>query len=403
MKGKQLRQRIDFTLILAVTALVGFSIIMIGSAGGRTFDLLHITLGPSMKRQLLGFALGLVFATVLMLVSRELLNFLTIPIYFFMLLLLLIVLLIGIGSGAEGEEEGVHRWIQLIGGFTLQPSEFAKFFIIIVLARFCDVRSDRINRFGVLLAFGAILVLPFYLVLKEPDLSTSIILIAIGAAILFTAGLNWKYILAAFLIAGIGIYVILADAYNPDGPRILSEYQAMRIWAFITPEKYAENYAYQTLRSQYAISSVGLTGVGLFNSSGLIPVPMTDFIFAILGEELGFIGCSIMMGIMTLIVGHIIRISTMVRDTYGKLICVGVATWIATQSFIHIGVNTAVLPNTGIPLPFMSYGPSSLVAIMGGIGLVLHVYYHHKMQEELRRSPNTETGGTQLEHRFGSY
>ena len=123
MKGKQLRQRIDFTLILAVTALVGFSIIMIGSAGGRTFDLLHITLGPSMKRQLLGFALGLVFATVLMLVSRELLNFLTIPIYFFMLLLLLIVLLIGIGSGAEGEEEGVHRWIQLIGGFTLQPSE----------------------------------------------------------------------------------------------------------------------------------------------------------------------------------------------------------------------------------------------------------------------------------------
>ena len=196
----------------------------------------------------------------------------------------------------------------------------------------------------------------------------------IGTAILFVSGLDWKYILGAVTVVGLLVVIVLADAYSPNGPHLLTDYQATRIWAFFDPESYAQDYAYQTLRSQYAISSGGLEGVGLFNSSGLVPVPMTDFLFGILGEELGFIGCSCMLGLLVILIGRILWIAKKSDTMYGKLICVGVATWIAMQSFIHIGVTTAVLPNTGLPLPFMSYGLSSLVSNMAAIGLVMHVY-----------------------------
>ncbi len=241
----------------------------------------------------------------------------------------------------------------------MQPSEFAKFFLILVLARFCETHSERINYFPNLILYAMIVGVPLLLILREPDLSTTIVVFSIAAVILFASGLDWKYIVLALVIGGAAIYIILSDAYNPTGPRILSEYQATRIWAFFEPEKYAQNYAYQTLKSQYAISSGGLTGVGLSNSSGMIPVPMTDFIFGILGEELGFIGCSIYFMLLAFIVWRILYIGMHAKDLYGRLVCAGVGTWIALQSAIHIGVNTAILPNTGIPLPLISSGGST--------------------------------------------
>jgi rod shape determining protein RodA len=374
MSEKRILNKIDFTLLSVVLLTVLFGIIMIGSAGGWELDPEHFSIGPIMTRQLLGLCLGLLVTFVILFMNRELLKFLSVPAYLGMLFLLILVLLVGVGTTDAGEEKDVRRWLPFIGGFNLQPSEFAKFFLIVSLSRFCDLRNETINKPSTLVIYAALLAIPVYLVMKEPDLSTSLVMLCIGAAILFCAGLDWRYIITALLVVAIALYVILNDAYSPDGPKILTDYQATRIWSFFDPESYSQDYAYQTLRSKYAISSGGLMGLGLFNGNDLIPVPMTDFLFGILGEELGFLGGSCMFGLLTIMICRILWIASKAEDTFGKLLCVGVATWIAMQSFIHIGVTTAVLPNTGIPLPFMSYGLSSLVSNMAGIGLVMHVY-----------------------------
>lgn len=374
MKERRILSRIDFTLLSLVLLMTLMGIVMIGSAGGWEPDLERFSIGPIMTRQLMGLVLGLIIAFVVLFMSRELLKFLSVPAYLGMIGLLVLVLLIGVGTSDAGEEADVRRWIPFIGGFNLQPSEFAKFFMIVALARFCDLRAESIGKFSTLVIYAILLAVPVFLVIKEPDLSTSMVMVCIGAAMIFVSGLDWRYIAAALLVIAIVLYVLLTDAYNPEGPKILNYYQATRIWAFFDPESYAQSYAYQTLRSKYAISSGGLQGLGLFNGSGLVPVPMTDFLFGILGEELGFVGCSVMFILLILLVGRILWIGLKAEDLYGKLLCVGVATWIAMQSFIHIGVTTAMLPNTGIPLPFMSYGLSSLISNMAGIGLVMNVY-----------------------------
>lgn len=374
MSEKHILNKIDFTLLTVVVLMVLFGIVMIGSAGGWELNPEHFSIGPIMTRQLFGFCVGLAVMVILVYMSRELLKFLAAPAYLGMLFLLVLVLLIGIGTADDGETRDVRRWLPFIGGFNLQPSEFAKFLLIVSLARFCDLRSEQINRPLTLLIYLTLMAVPVFLVIKEPDLSTSVVLLCIAAALLFTSGLNWKYILAAVVVLAIVVFVVLSDAYNPEGPKFLTDYQASRIWAFFDPESYSQTVAYQTLRSKYAISSGGLRGTGLFNNSGLVPVPMTDFLFGILGEELGFIGCSCMFALLIILISRILWIASRAEELYGKLICVGVATWIAMQSFIHIGVTTAVLPNTGLPLPFMSYGLSSLVSNMAGIGLVMHVY-----------------------------
>ncbi len=374
MSEKRFLSKIDFTLLSVVVLMVIFGVVMIGSAGGWEVNTEHFSIGPIMTRQLLGFVLGLIIALVITFMSRELLRFLSVPAYIGMLSLLVLVLLIGTGTGDTGETTDVRRWLPLFGGFNIQPSEFSKFLMIVALARFCDLRAENMNKPFTLLLYLALMGIPVLLVMMEPDLSTSVVMLCIGAAILFVSGLDWKYILVAVAVVGLMVVIVLADAYAPNGPKLLNDYQATRIWAFFDPQSYAQDYAYQTLRSQYAISSGGLQGVGLFNSSGLVPVPMTDFLFGILGEELGFIGCSCMLGLLIILIGRILWIAKKSDELYGKLICIGVATWIAMQSFIHIGVTTAVLPNTGLPLPFMSYGLSSLVSNMAAIGLVMHVY-----------------------------
>ena len=374
MSEKRFLSKIDFTLLSVVVIMVLFGVVMIGSAGGWEIDTEHFSIGPIMTRQLIGFFVGLVIALVITFMSRELLRFLSVPAYIGMLFLLVLVLIIGTGTSESGETMDVRRWLPFIGGFNIQPSEFSKFLMIMALSHFCDLRAENMNKPLTLLAYLVLMGIPVLLVMMEPALSTSIVLLCIGTAILFVSGLDWKYILGAVTVVGLLVVIVLADAYSPNGPQLLTDYQATRIWAFFDPESYAQDYAYQTLRSQYAISSGGLEGVGLFNSSGLVPVPMTDFLFGILGEELGFIGCSCMLGLLVILIGRILWIAKKSDTTYGKLICVGVATWIAMQSFIHIGVTTAVLPNTGLPLPFMSYGLSSLVSNMAAIGLVMHVY-----------------------------
>ncbi len=220
--------------------------------------------------------------------------------------------------------------------------------------------------------------IPWFMVENQPDLSTSIVIAVIFLSLLFLGGLSYKIILGVLAVvipaAALFIYLIL----QPD-QKILEDYQWIRIMSWLQPEKYAEN-VFQQKNSIMAIGSGQLWGKGLNNDTvfsvkngNFIPEPQTDFIFAVAGEELGFVGSAIILALLLLIVIECILMGRRAKDLSGQLICGGVAVWIGFQTFVNICVVTGMMPNTGLTLPFVSYGLTSLVSLFIGIGLVLNV------------------------------
>ncbi len=371
MFSKNNLRNIDFTTLLLMSAIVGIGVVMIGSAHGWSLDTANFTLDPLMARQVLGYGIGLVMIFLILLLNYEVLRYFVIPLFLGVLLLLVLVLFIGVGSEADGDN--VRRWIELFGGFNLQPSEFGKIALILLMAWYLNLYQDRVNNFLILLILGAVVGLPVLLVYKEPDLSTTVVYIAIIFFLLFNAKLSYRYIIPIVALGVLFVVFVYYDALS-GSPVFLGEYQALRILAWKNPEQYALSEAYQTIRSTNAIGSGGLFGVGLFHNSGTVPVATTDFIFCIIGEELGFVGALGVILLLLLLFFRILWIARKATDLFGRLLCIGVAASIGVQSAIHIGVCTGAIPNTGIPLPFVSYGLSSLVSSMAGIGLVLKVF-----------------------------
>lgn len=364
----------DGLVLLLVTILVFFGTVMIGSANGWVYDSEHFSLDSLMIKQLIGYVLGLVAIMLIMLCDYSFLKMVAIPAYGAVLILLVLVL--QFGTGAD-ENDNVSRWLPLFGDFNIQPSELCKISLALMLGWFFDKFQDRIQRISILLIAALIILVPLVLVYKEPDLSTSLVILAIAGATLFSAKLSWRYIIPGLILVSVLVIVVYYDAISPT-PQFLGDYQVDRILAWLHPEEYALTTAYQTIQSRTAIGSGALYGVGIFHNSGMVPVPTTDFIFGIIGEELGFIGCSIVILLFLALALRILWIAAHTEDLFGKLICIGIATMIAFQSAIHMGVSTAVLPNTGLPLPFVSYGLSSLTANMIGIGLVLRINAENK-------------------------
>ena len=371
---------LDWPVFLLVTALVFFGTIMIGSANGWVYNREAFSLDGLMIKQLIGYSLGLIVIAFIMICDYSFLKTMAIPAYIFVLLLLILVLKYGVGAE---ENDNVSRWLPIFGDINIQPSELCKISLTLMLAWLLDRYQNQINRFSVLVSVFFIAVFPLILVFKEPDLSTSMVIVAIIAAAIFSAGLSWKYIIPSIIVAITLVVVVYFDAIS-DSPSILGEYQVDRILAWLYPEKYALTTAYQTIQSRTAIGSGALYGAGIFQNSGMVPVPTTDFIFGIIGEELGFIGASIVILLFLSLSLRILWIAAHTEDVFGKIICTGIAIMIAFQSAIHMGVSTALLPNTGLPLPFVSYGLSSLTANMMGIGLVLRINAENK-KNRLRR------------------
>lgn len=371
---------LDVPVFLLVTMLVLFGTVMIGSANGWVYHSENFTLDSLMVKQLLGYALGLVAVALIMICDYSFLKAIAIPAYLVVLILLLLVLKFGVGAD---ENDDVSRWLPIIGDINIQPSELCKISLALMLAWFLEKFQLHINRITVVVGALIIALIPLALVFKEPDLSTSLVLLAIVAATMFSARIGWRYILPGVILAATLVTVVYLDAISPT-PHLLGEYQVNRILAWLHPEDYALTTAYQTIQSRTAIGSGGLYGQGLFHNSGMVPVPTTDFIFGIIGEELGFIGSSVVILLFLVLSLRILWIAAHAEDLFGKLVCVGIATMIAFQSAIHMGVSTAVLPNTGLPLPFVSYGLSSLTANMVGIGLVLRINAENK-KNKLRR------------------
>ena len=327
-----------------------------------------------MGRQMLGVLLGIGAMIVISLIDYKwVLNFYW-PMYFLNLILLAAIWIPGLGV----ESNGARRWLNL-GITQLQPSDLTKILMILFFARFLSDRERSINNPKVILQ-GIALILPsLVMIYKQPNLSTTICVAALFCALLFLAGLSYKFVGTMLAVTVPTVVIFLAIAVQPNQP-FLHDYQQERILAWLEPEKYADDESYQQLNSVMAIGSGQLSGKGYDNddttsvkNGNYVPEPQTDFICAIMGEELGFVGCCVVIFLLLLIVIECIMVGLKAKDTGGRIICGGVAALIGIQSFINISVATLILPNTGLSLPFVSYGLTSVVCFFMGIGFVLNV------------------------------
>ena len=350
-----------FSLIILVVAISILGVLAVGSAK------------PAYQsKQILGLGIGLVVMVIISLIDYVwILNFYWL-IYLFSIVILAVVLVFGT------EVNGATRWIDL-GFTTFQPSELAKILLILFFAKFIMEHEEDISDKFTIIKYAILAGIPLVLIVSEPNLSTTICTAAVICILIYIGGLSYKFIGTVLVVLVPVAIIFLSIVVQPNQP-LLKDYQQKRILAFLEPEKYASDEAYQQKNSVMAIGSGQLTGKGLNNNTttsvkngNFISEPQTDFIFAIVGEELGFIGSCIVIALLLLIVIQCILIGTRSQDLAGKIICCGVGSLIGVQSFINIGVATQLLPNTGVPLPFVSYGLTSLVSLFMGIGFVLNV------------------------------
>ena len=352
-----------FRLIAYVVILCIIGVMVVGSAK------------PSVQnKQIVGLIGGLIAMVIISLIDYNTILKFRRPIYLLAVVLLAVIFIPGVGDNTGG----ATRWIQVTSSFKFQPSEFCKILLIVFFAGFFMKYQDQLNTWKTL-AFSLILAgIPLLLIVKEPDLSTTIATTMIFITLLFVAGLSYK-IVVGVLAVSIPSAVILFTLLIQDKLPFIKSYQVTRVMAWLYPDDYPAD-AYQQQNSIMAIGSGQLWGKGLNNTDAtsvkngnFIPEPQTDFIFAVAGEELGFIGTVIIIILLLFITIECILIARKAKDTAGKMICCGYAALVGFQSLVNIGVASGVLPNTGLPLPFVSYGLTSLLSLYIGVGLVLNV------------------------------
>ena len=351
-----------FRLIIEVMMLNIFGIIVIGSANPAY-----------QKTQIFGMLLGLGVMVVTSVIDYEYFMKLSWVIYGFTVFILALIMLPIFGD----DSKGAQRWIR-IGGFRFQPSELAKILLILFFAYFLARYHEQLNTLKILVLCMIFAGIPLILILKQPDLSTTIVTTVMICIMMFAAGLSWKMV-GGVIAVTIPAIMIALNIILTKGQTFLKHHQYLRIMAWLRPDEFPQE-AIQQQNSIIAIGSGQLFGKGLFNSQAaslkngnFIIEPHTDFIFAIVGEELGFVGCAFVIIMLLLITLDCIWIGKKAKDLQGRLIAVGVAGIIAMQSFVNICVTTGLMPNTGLTLPFVSYGLTSLVSLYIGIGLVLNV------------------------------
>ncbi|ABG04488.1 cell cycle protein [Rubrobacter xylanophilus DSM 9941] len=343
----------DPVLLLVTLLLSAYGIFAVYVAGTSDREAYAVN-------QSIGFAVGLAGAIPLALIDYRFWQRLVKPIYLCVLLMLLAVLVVGVAAG------GAQRWID-VGPVQVQPSEFAKLMMVIVLAGYFAGRA--VGDAGVFVRSLGVVGAPALLVFLQPDLGTALVFGAVFVVMAYVGGARlWQ--LGALGAAG-ALAAALALRF-----RLLEEYQIARLTAFLDPESAGE-IGYQVTQSKLAIGSGGLTGKGLDATTlanlGFLPEDHTDFIFANLAERVGFAGSFLLLLLFFLLIWRILHIATISRDRFGVLISVGVATIFLFHVFVNVGMTMGIMPVTGIPLPFISYGRSSLVVSVLSLGLLQSV------------------------------
>ena len=351
----------NFLLVINAVVLTIYGIFIIGSAKASV-----------QSRQIMGLCIGITAMVIISLIDYTII--LKLQWIYYAMACALLAMVIFFGKTVNNAK----RWV-VIAGVQFQPSETAKILLILFFAQFIMRHKDRLNKPQILLFSLALALVPWFLIYKEPDLSTSIVILVIFCIMMYIGGLSYK-IIGALLAIAVPAFIIGIVLILQPNQEIIKSYQQLRILAWLQPDKYENTQGYQQQNSETAIGSGQLTGkgyknneVGSVKNGNFISEPQTDFIMAIAGEELGFIGCMAIVILIASLTCIIIYIGMHSQDLSGTLVCAGVAAHIGFQSFVNIGVATGLLPNTGLPLPFISYGATSIVCLYAELGVVLNI------------------------------
>ena len=360
-------RHVDFSIPILALTLSGIGLLMIYSATRKPFDLIDTNEILHVQKQAIFLLIGVIGMFVVAAIGHKRLQRLTPLIYLVVIGLLSSVLFLGV------EKKGTKGWFEF-GIYQFQPSEYCKIGIVVVLA-FLLSGSETISRGRLLLTLVAA-GLPIVAILAQPDLGTILVYGAITAGMVVAAGIKGRYLFILFLLLLTGVVAVFES-------ETLEDYQVARLLVFVNDDE-STSASYNLEQAQIAIGNGGITGSGLFegtqNKSDLVPEQQTDFIFTVIAEETGFLGSVLVLGLIGLLLFRIWRIGRLAEDNFGLLISVGVFCMILFQTFQSVGMSTGIMPITGIPLPLISYGGSSIVSTFLGLGLVesVHMRRHER-------------------------
>jgi rod shape determining protein RodA len=357
--------RLDFLLLGATLGLLAFSVVTLGgpiaSSGGSGY----------VPRQIVYAVLGIVLMLLLARVDYTRFREFRLGFYVTMMALILLVL------GAGGLTRGSRRWLE-VPFFRFQPSELGKVLLVLALAAFLVDRVRRMSDREQTARIMLLALVPTILVMAQPDLGTSIVYVAIAITLLFVAGTKWTHFaaLGGLAVAAAVLVLVIAPAV---GTPVLKGYQKERLTAFLHKDDAdPRSQGYQLEQATIAMGSGQKTGRGSKEATqtrlAFLPERHTDFIFAVVGEQYGFVGASIVLSLYALLVWRALRILTLAKNLYGALVAGGIAAMLLTQVFVNVGGNVGIMPITGIPLPLMSYGGSSVIVTLLSLGLLQSVY-----------------------------
>jgi len=352
----------DLQLFLYVGLLIVFGAVIGYSAN---FEADGATTGlPQTVRTLIWTAIGLTLFFVASSIDYHWLQTFATPIYIAVLVLLSLTGLVG--TSLFGAQMSIN-----VAGLDFQFSEISKVLMIVVLASFLATRGDRIGRLSTIVGAAALVAVPAILVYRQPDLGTALVFVAILFGMLFMSGasIGWMALLTGAAIAA-----------APMAVGALQEYQRQRLFCFLDASADPQGACYQLVQALNAVGSGGWLGQGLTagrqNQLGFLPVQSTDFIFTVVAEELGFVGCALLLGLFGLLVWRVLRIGWGAQDSLGMLVAVGLGSLLLFQITVNVGMVTGIMPVTGIPLPFVTYGGSSMISLLFGLGILQSVRMH---------------------------
>ena len=359
-------RHLDPVLVLTAVALTAVGLVMIYSAKLTALSAQDLPTTTYVSRQLIAFALGLVAMVLAAAVDYRQLRSYAAVFYLGALVLLVLVL-----SPLGTEVNGAQRWI-VIGGFQIQPSELAKVAVLIAVAALLHEREEDLGP-ATVIAGIVLTAVPMGLVFLQPDLGTSIVFVWLLAVLFLIAGVRARYLLGLSVAGVISIVVALQTD-------VIKDYQLARLTAFLgaSDPSLAQTSAFHTRQSLIAIGSGQLFGKGLFGGTqtalSYVPENHTDFVFTVVGEEFGFVGASVVLGLFLVLIWRALRIAVLAKDLFGLLLAAGIVAVLALQVFVNVGMTLGIMPVTGLPLPFISYGGTSLIVWFALVGLLLNVH-----------------------------
>jgi len=358
--------KIDRILLFTVLILVVFGLIMISSAGVAYSKIRFDDAYYFFKKQLLGVGIGLVALFIFQKIDYRFWRKISLPFFLVSILCLILIFFGDMGSKIYG----ASRWLKL-GPFSFQPSEMLKLSLIIYLAAWLESRREKIREFSEgLIPFLAIIIFIGFLLMKQPDMGTLGILTLVAVSIFFASGSKMEHI---FLMIGLGLVAFFSLVFS-------SPYRRDRLAVFNNLGEDLQGVGYHVNQALIAIGSGGIFGVGLGKSLqkfNYLPEPVGDSIFAIIGEELGLLGATLLIVLFLIFAYRGFRVALSAPDVFGRLLATGIVSWIIFQAIINIAAIVGTIPLTGVPLPFISYGGTSMVFLLSGVGILLNVSKHN--------------------------